>query len=108
MHIALVVCKVCSQIDIITYKTKRPTKCKVHAATYSRPQQAATCAVCGVAVSRQGKGAGMRKYCTDHTLSLMSVAELREVYKQYPQSSVWQMPTYYEQVAHLIEKRPRQ
>ena len=108
MHVALVICSVCGSVSPVEYKTRRPTKCKEHADNYARPQKAANCAVCGISISRQGKGEGMRKYCADHTLALMSVDELREVYKQYPQSSVWQMPTYYELVAHLIEKRPRQ
>lgn len=111
MHVALVICVVCEQVDVIEYTTKRPTKCREHA--NARPDKqpgsppTTPCGVCTTPVTRHGHGKGQSRYCADHTPETMSVDELRALYRQFPEGVVWQVPKYRKKVEHLIEKRPR-
>ena len=111
MHVALVICVVCGQVDCIEYKTKKPTKCRTHTNTRpdKQPLGAATtpCGVCATPVARHGHGKGQSRYCVEHTPATMDAYELRALYKQYPNGAVWQIPKYRRPIEHLIRKSPR-
>lgn len=110
MHVAIVVCTVCAQIDIIEYKTKRPVKCRScakvdHRARMERALRPGKCGVCNAKLSRRGRGNGKRLYCNDHPLPILLVDEIRELHRQFPDGAAWEQPKY----KQIIEtKRPRQ